>query len=36
MPSREIEDFIARWSAAIPSERASAGLPVSGSGDLTS
>jgi hypothetical protein len=24
MPSREIEDFIARWSAASPSERANA------------
>ena len=26
MPSREIEDFIARWSAASPSERANAQL----------
>ena len=26
MPSPEIEDFIARWSAASPSERANAQL----------
>jgi hypothetical protein len=26
MPSREIEDFISRWSAASPSERANAQL----------
>jgi hypothetical protein len=26
MPSREIEDFIARWSAASPSKRANAQL----------
>jgi hypothetical protein len=31
MPSREIEDFIARWSAASQSERANAQLLLSAS-----